>query len=270
MACDFDGESHRVWVVDDVDTIRTLAAVLTDCPAYIADGHHRYETALCYRDEQRICHPEYNGNEAWNYLMMLLVSIDDPGLCVLPTHRLLNPRSNAVEELERLSRVCTIEPLETGANEEAGLETLLAHLASAQVSGDHVFGLYGQFGLRPGRGFALLRIRPHSEVNPVQDDGGLADLDVSILQELVLRGTFGLSEEDLDGASRVGYTRDADEAIAAVDAGHYRVALLLNPTRVAQVLAVARAGEVMPRKSTYFHPKPLTGLVLNRLAASIA
>ena len=271
---DRSGE-HQVWTVSDQGMIEALAAVPRSGPVYVADGHHRYETALYYRDEQRAAKANYHGNEAWNFVLTLLVAIDDPGLTVLPTHRLVNPQEGDTTGGE-LAGYFAVQPLASHGDPSSDLAQLLALLARHGERG-HAFGIYGgaDEGVRglPAGGFALLGPRSEEIVSRLMPAGraeAWRQLDVSVLHELLLRRAFGLGEADFEDEARVAYTRDEEAALLAVDAGRYRLALFLNPTPVRQVIEVARAREVMPHKSTYFHPKPLTGIVLSRLSDVLA
>jgi hypothetical protein len=195
--------------------------------------------------------------------MTLLVATDDPGLVVLPTHRMVNPRLPAARSSgvsivlsPEFARHFTAEPLSADGPPSAALPSLLEEMARRASEGP----VFGAFNLVPGR---LSIVRPRSR--PVAPSVSRA-LDISVLHETLLEGVFGLSDADAEDADLVAYTRDAEAAMRAVEAGRYQLALFVNPTPIDRVLAVARAGEVMPRKSTYFHPKPRTGLVLYSLA----
>ena len=277
-----DGQLHSLWVLTG-DVSRRLAAALRQPQLYVADGHHRYETELAYKEERRRMALaagsalSASSEEPWDlhseapydFGMMLLVDARDPGLVVLPTHRIVRGvGADALLQMEkRLQESFLVDelPLEGMGLEEAA-ERMLARLGEVGRDGAGL-GLY-----RPGRKAAILRPRPGQE-GLLVSSGSLVGrdgrqrpmLDVDLLHEGILAPTLGIGPEQLKAGSHVVYTRSAMEAMSAVESGQGMVAFLLNPTRVDQVLETARAGGRMPQKSTYFYPKPVTGLVMSRL-----
>jgi uncharacterized protein (DUF1015 family) len=254
-ARDGDGNRHRIVPVAG-PAAEAVAEALAGRPLYIADGHHRYETALAYRDERRAA-----GDDGADTLMVYLCSLRDPGLTVFPTHRLVRgveapPLADIADRLRPLFDVVT-GPARGMA---AAVETL-AHL-DEHADPERVFGLYH------AREDACLVVRAKA---PAATDALLAaglpaataELSVTILQELVLGAVLGLGH---DAAERhIDYVKSVPDALAALAGGDYELGAFLNATRVDQVRAVADAGEVMPQKSTYFYPKLLTGLVFDAL-----
>jgi uncharacterized protein (DUF1015 family) len=252
---DDDGVTHRMWSVPDDGTgdgiALALAAVAGRGPITIADGHHRYETALRYRDERRMSR-SCEEDPPFDYLLMLLLESTGQPLTVLPTHRVV--RGTAADWSFRAA---------TGGlfRVEAGVERdrLVREFAGLEGGGRGRFGLW-----QKGRGGAILDAR-RKAVEPLLPPGGpaLRGLDVTILG-MTLDRLFGLDPAAVTAGVRVEYTKSADEAIEKVEAGgDSDVAFLLEPTPVASIAAVAAEGDVMPQKSTYFYPKPLTGLVIN-------
>jgi uncharacterized protein (DUF1015 family) len=256
---DAAGVRHRLWAITDLALQAKLAAEIAERTVYIADGHHRYETALRYRDEMRAETGRKGGDEPFDYVLAYLVNMDEPGLVVLPTHRLLRelpiPATSLREGLRTMFRVGDV---------------------SIDSSGDELLR-----AIRPGPGArrigVVLRDVPTALVLETMDGendsrltGSLAlrRLDVTLLHGLVLEGAtsvLGLDAHREAEAGRLVYTKDADEALARVRSGEFAAAFLLNPTRVEEVRAVSEAGETMPEKSTYFYPKILTGLVFHSL-----
>ena len=258
-----DDQRHVLTAISDPRDVAALSTHLAACDVYIADGHHRYETALKYRDECRAHAPSWTGEEPENFVLMALTAADDPGLLVLPTHRLLTldvPPPGAAGEIARSFHV---EDLGPSADAEI-LDGALGRLAGA--GGETVFVAVG---LEPGR-VALLTLahRPAIEalMPPGQSDAWKR-LDVSVLQYGILREAYRIDDDALAAGGVVSYTQDPRSACDAVAAGRASVAFLLNATPVEQVLAVADAGGRMPQKSTYFYPKLPTGLVMNALDA---
>ena len=250
---DDDGVRHRLWAVPAGrdGTAETLAAIAGASPVVIADGHHRYETAVRYRDERRVAH-EGEVDPPYDFVLMLF--LDAAGaLTVLPTHRLVYGLGET--GLQRLR-----DGLETFFHVDATTQPALAArfgAAGALVGGE------GRFGLATADGAWLLRARGGAFA-PLQTSGGevVRGLDVSLLGAALDR-LAGIDAAAVAGGQRVGYTKSADEALAAVGAGTADAAFLLEPTPVASILAVAGDRDVMPQKSTYFYPKALTGLLFN-------
>ncbi len=233
---------QQLWVITDDRIIRAVQEeLLPRRNLIIADGHHRYETALTYRAEMRARHPDAPDDAWFNYRMVTLVSMDDPGLLIMPTHReVFGYRHLAREDvLRRLAPLCRIVPV-------AGLEGCLA--AMHAHADEHAFGLYieGHYHL-----LVLRRGKEASSNNP------LRSLDVYIAHHLVLPRAIG----EVVTSEHLRYHRDPGLAVRNVDAGEGNLLLLLNPTRVEQVKACARHGK-MPPKSTDFYPKMVTGLVM--------
>ncbi|SRR5579875_218858 len=260
------GEEHRLWAIRDTEQFATVGRFFADRQLYIADGHHRYETALAYRNEIREMRRGLDADDAPNFTLMALSAIEDPGLVVLPTHRIV--RGLDMERLanmgDELGVYFSVEPLET-----LETQTILAALTAASDEGkETAFALVAPDGARILRLTSAGRAAMEARVSPnVGTSEAWRKLDVAILHELVLNQTLGISDEAVRSGGHVSYTRDAEQAIAAVLSGTEgaQVAVLLNPTPPAAIRDVARAGDRMPQKSTYFYPKLITGLVINPL-----
>ncbi len=257
-----DGQRHVLSAVRDASALRRFAAHLAACDVYIADGHHRYETALNYRNEVRARSASWTGEEPENFVLMALTDAADAGLLVLPTHRVVSPPSSPSDALARIGRFFDVAEVSGDGDR---LDALLDRLHAA---GDGTTAC-GAVGLVPGA-MHLLTLRDRAGIEalmPAAEPAAWRRLDVSVLQFGILEHVFGIDAAALAAGGAVSYTQDAREACAAVEAGRARVAFLLNATPVAQVLDVADAGGRMPQKSTYFHPKLPTGLVMNLLEA---
>lgn len=239
------------WVVNDPALIEAVVAEMaTKQPLIIADGHHRYETALNYRDEMRAQHPDAPADAAFNYVMVTFVSMSDPGLVVLPTHRLIHSytKMDGKALLKALEPYFIVEPVADRAALEAGL---------AAAAPDHPrFGFYdGEYAL-----LTLKTLNAMAALAPDRDPHWRA-LDVAVLHELVIEHVMGLSKESVRRLENLAYLRDPDPGYIAVDKGEANFMFLLNPTRIEQVRACTVAGERMPQKSTDFFPKIVSGLV---------
>ncbi len=258
-----DGVTRRLWRITDPEVIRQAREHLEHREIFIADGHHRYETALLYRREQLQKHPEATGNEPWNFVMSYFSSMSSPGLAILPTHRLLSnfplPESEAL--VTELSKYFTVESCPAPAGDlEREADQLLARLAAGNGRPRFIFLAENLdapllLTLKPESAAAVLGRLPSS----------LAELDVSVLQQLVFTHILKISSADMEEQRYTRYTQDAAEALAAVRNGAAQIAVLLRGTKINQVSEVARQGEKMPQKSTFFYPKLATGLLINRL-----
>lgn len=257
------GEGHRLWLLHDADVAARVATFFAARQLYIADGHHRYETALAYRDEIAEARKELPPDDAANFVLMALSAIEEPGLVVLPTHRLLRDLDAA--ELAAipafLERYFSVEQRGAMVDEQEMREWL------AQADNE------ARFALVLPQETLLLRLRPEGLAVMAQmagERGGASEawqrLDVAVLHELILRKGLSVTEAAVRGGEHVSYTRDAAAAIAAVRAqGDAQAAVLLNATPPTAIRDVSRANDRMPQKSTYFYPKLITGLVINPL-----
>jgi uncharacterized protein (DUF1015 family) len=250
---DGDGTTHRIWRVSDPAAIAAVQQATADAELLIADGHHRYETMRTYADEVDEATPPPT-NDEHRYILMCLVALEDPGLTVFPTHRLISGlddtrRAALREALERDFEIVEV-PVE-------------------------------QIAPPPGEGPLQLGYIDHQDDRPLRltlKDQAIADaalpgysdayhhLDTGVLETLLLKNALGLSDEDIAHFNGLFYARDTAEALAMVRSGDYDAAFLMRPTPVQQVREVAGAGENMPPKSTYFYPKLLTGLLFNSLS----
>jgi uncharacterized protein (DUF1015 family) len=249
-ATDHEGTRNTLWRVADPESIAALQAALADAELLIADGHHRYETARVYADE-------LGGEGEHRYVLMFLVSLDDPGLLVFPTHRMLtglkddSEKQLAIRDVAR--RDFDIEHLEDTRELEPPAE-------SERVA----FGYMDSFLKRPVR----LTLKDQS----IADEAlpGMPEpyrrLDTAVLEALILRGALGMSEDDISRLRGLGYSKNLDDAIQRVESGAADAGFFMRATPVEQVREVAASGESMPPKSTYFFPKVPTGLVFNPLA----
>jgi uncharacterized protein (DUF1015 family) len=248
-ATDADGTVNRIWRVGDAEVHRQVTADLAESELLIADGHHRYETALTYAEE-------VGGDGPHRYTLMSLTSLDDPGLTVFGTHRLLGGLAGDSARQEALA---------SGIREHFDLDEVATD--ELDPAGDDGVGVFGYIDSHLGRGFRL-RLTDPSSLERAMPDASEAyrHLDAAILETLILRGSLGMTADDIAAKRDLGYAKGVDAALKALDGGDYQAAFILRPTPIEQVRAVAAAGETMPPKSTYFFPKLLTGLVFNPLS----
>ncbi|MDL2288669.1 DUF1015 domain-containing protein, partial [Oscillospiraceae bacterium OttesenSCG-928-F05] len=241
-----DGIIHRLWTVTDPAETAALSAAFEGKQLFIADGHHRYETALNFHR----AHPEFP--EAQD-VMMMLVDMADDGLCVFPTHRLVKNLEHF--DLDAVLNRCEAHFSITPLAPEAAVETALSGKTSALafVTKDRRF---------------LLELRDTEALRAALPDKSEAyrSLDVALLHTLLLEPVFGIDKANMMQQINLEYTRDEAFALESVLSGRCDCAFFLNPTRVDQIQGVSLAGEKMPQKSTYFYPKLITGLVMNQFA----
>ena len=244
---DGEGVNHLLWKIVDKSLIKTVTDSFKGKQLFIADGHHRYETALNYRDHLKNSGKPVGGAD---YVMMTLVDMDDKGLVIFPTHRLITGMKVDADELRKKCE-------EDFFTAERGLQTLEADLAQHKDS--VAFALY-----TGGDKYLLLTAKDRIK-NTVFDGGSKArsGLDVSILHKFILEKALGIDKENMANQKNLRYTRSAEEAIASVQSGESSAAFLINPTKIGQIKDVALAGDKMPQKSTYFYPKLITGLIVN-------
>lgn len=255
---DDQGERHTLWAITDPETVAKLTATFAPSKLYIADGHHRYETALAYREEVRESQRGLAPNDAANFVMMALVATNDPGLVVLPTHRLI--RGVTTAQLTNLPKALAAYWTVEALPKQSGT-ALIAALAAAGQDGTVaavVATMQQQW---------LLRRTPASAARLATTGEAAAwqNLDVAAVHELIVDEALGIPRDAISTSDQISYTRDAEHALAALTKGEAQVAILLNPTRPEQVRDVASVGGRMPQKSTYFYPKLITGLVINPL-----
>lgn len=259
---DDDGVATRVWRIADPAVIGKIQALLHGKSLFIADGHHRYETALAYRDFMREMYPDYIGREVFNYVMMFFTNIEDPGVRIDPVHRCVKlPGSFDIDDfLQRLKPYFTIEGRSFDPGDEDERRRVLSELA-ARGREEHVLALFAG----DGRLFFLTLV-DESVTEDLFSEGTsrtLRCLDVSILHKLVLQRLLGFEDDGDWGGSRVRFVTSAAQCFDGVSAGDYTLAFLVNPVELKDVRDIANAGEKMPRKSTFFYPKLLSGLVIN-------
>jgi uncharacterized protein (DUF1015 family) len=246
---DHEGTRNALWRIADPDNIDALQGDLADAELLIADGHHRYETARAYAEE-------IGGEGDHRYVLMLLVALEDPGLLVFPTHRLLTGLKDDSEkqiairdtarrdfDIERLDDPGQLEP-PTGNDRVA-------------------FGYMDSFFKQPFR--FILKDQSIADAALAGMPEPYRRLDTAVLEAIILRGALHMSEDDISHLRGLDYSKDLDDAIERVESGAADAGFFMRATPVEQVREVAAAGESMPPKSTYFYPKVPTGLVFNPL-----
>jgi uncharacterized protein (DUF1015 family) len=251
----------RLWRIDDPELIAMARREIAEAPLFIADGHHRYEAALNYRDRMRAEKPGATGREAFNYIMMFFANTRDEGLVILPTHRLVRalPPIPFQQLEEELMRYFYVEPYpKTAEGQRAFLRALQAQGKKHRVIG-------ASFKRDPR--YLILRLKNKRFMQRLAADlsAPLRELDVSVLHRLVLDHIFGFKPEDQVKDGAISYSQDEEKVLQALDKEDYAAAFILNATKAEEIMAVSLAGEKMPQKTTYFYPKLIDGLVMNKL-----
>jgi len=247
---------HRVWRISDPARITAAQDAMRDKKLLIADGHHRYETALAYRDECRKRCPDAGPDAPHEFVMMTLVRMESRGLVILPTHRVIHslPDYDRERMLEKARAFFNVERIDL-RSESRSATTLLQEAGSDGTA----------FVVVTRQGPYLLRARKNAVQEAMRHvSARQRDLDVVQLHRIMLERVLGISEESVKNQEHVAYERDAFEAISRVRQGA-NAAFLMNPARIDQVRDIAFAGEVLPQKSTDFYPKLLSGLTIYAL-----
>jgi uncharacterized protein (DUF1015 family) len=254
------GVEHRLWTIvssGGAETVQRIREAMAAKPLIIADGHHRYETALTYRNECREQLGTTDPEAPHEFAMMTLFNLRAPGLVILPTHRLIRnlPGLRAGELREKLMEYFDVQPRESG---EGAVSKLIGEMEQNRER--HAMGILDG-------GLSLLTLRRDAqladwlpELAPAQ-----RSLDVVLLHRLILERCMGITAKEVAGESYIAYVRSAEEAGEAVQSGTAQAAFLLNPVRIEEMVEIALAGDVMPQKSTDFFPKLLSGLAIYRL-----
>ncbi len=255
-----NGVINRLWVIDDAKWCAAMSDRLAGKNVFIADGHHRYETSCNYRDERRAADNDTDGKQGREYegTLMMCVAMSDPGLYILPTHRL-------IQDAPGLSKDAFLRDAAALFDIHDASEQELLQLAEEE-KGPVRIGVIFKDGSRKIVSVKAAAAEAMKRAQPAKSDAWRG-LDVSVLQELVLKGILRLSEEKVLRKEGVSYTPDTRNALNKVTAkdGGYVMGFILRPTSIEQVRDVATGGEKMPQKSTYFYPKLLTGLVIRKI-----
>ncbi|MEG2044988.1 MAG: DUF1015 domain-containing protein [Clostridia bacterium] len=249
-----DGVTHRFYKISDEKAIADIAAKFENRKLFIADGHHRYETALNYRNKLIENGTITDKNHLGNFVMMMLVDMENDGLVVFPTHRILSGLENfsESEKLEKISEFFKVEKINS-------IDNIENELLEDQTK--TVFAFY------TGKDYYFrLTKKENVELKDFITDKSNAycDLDVTALHTLILEKIFGIDKANMANGKNLTYTRDISEAISKVQSGNSDCSFIINATKVTQIKDVALAKEKMPQKSTYFYPKIITGLVINK------
>jgi uncharacterized protein (DUF1015 family) len=256
----YDGFKHFLYKIEDKDVIETIVDELKDKILFIADGHHRYQTAINFANEMKEKTGNKDDNAPYNYRMVILANIFDEGLSILPTHRLIK-----MKDIDRKAIILKLgkyfEIKEYKLNNNQNTPKILARtiIKDIETEESHKFAMY----LKDY--YYILKLKDENFMDDFAADRSKTwrTLDVSILHKIVLEHIMGINESNLE--DHVKYTRSDEEAISYVKDGQYDFSFLMNATKIEQLKSIAEAGEHMPQKSTYFLPKMLSGLVFYKM-----
>ncbi len=263
---DREGMEHRIWRVLERQSFQTVRTLMRDKAIFIADGHHRYETALNYRAIQRERYPDAGEGAPFEYIMVYLSNLNQGGLTILPTHRLLRHLESWSPDAFLRSAEAFFE-VEEYEDSDTGRAKWAAVLNAARPRKETVIG----FQSHRGRSCHLLRAKTEAVAKFL---GGCAipavlhGLDVVVLDQVLLKQLLALPDSFLADSDNIHFKHDLEEAVNDVRSGRYDAGFFINPTRIEQVQEVASAGLIMPHKSTYFYPKVGSGMVIHPLLPS--
>jgi uncharacterized protein (DUF1015 family) len=256
----YDGFIHQLWRLDDSKTVETIVDQLKKKILFIADGHHRYQTSINYAQEKREQTGNKDPNAPFNYIMVVLCNMFDPGLSILPTHRLIKMSKVKSDDLIRkLEKYFTIEKKLIEDKKKDYQKTGKKIMDDIATEKNHTFALYAKDV------YYILTLKDEHVMDALATDHSKTwrTLDVSILHKLILEQFLGINEKNLE--DHVKYTRVDAEAIQFVDDEKYDFSFFINATKIDQLKIIADASEHMPQKSTYFLPKMLSGLVMYKM-----
>lgn len=267
VAKDDYGVVHKLWKIQEINLIQGIQVFTADKEVFIADGHHRYETALNYRNEMKAKGLACIGNESYDNRMMTFVNMDDmKGLTILPTHRVIfGLKKFSLMDLEKkLSKYFKIReyPFFSPKDEEQIRKDFLSDLKEAGRT-SHSIGL----AAKGANKYIILALRDEKTMDKIIKDHSDAwkRLDVTILHGFILEYLMGITKEKVEREENLHYIRGENEAIELVKKGKNQIVFLLNPTKVREVKEIAGRGERMPQKSTDFFPKLLSGIVISKI-----
>ncbi|MBI5418430.1 DUF1015 domain-containing protein [Candidatus Poribacteria bacterium] len=256
------GIKNSLWQVSNKKIIDQIVDMMKDKTIVIADGHHRYETALNYRNERIKNNPYHTGDESYNFTIFMLVNIEDTGLVILPTHRLLHNIENLDFDKLLTQIVEYFDITKISSNEKKSLEILLDKMEETGKD-KHAFGLYTK-----NKDYYLLVLKDEKAAERYTDHTKSKvwqHLDVAILHNFIIEQLLDIGHHHLQDGKHIIYSHSAEECVQKVDSGDFQLALLLNPTKNEEVMQISGFDELMPQKSTYYYPKLLSGLVINKL-----
>ncbi len=257
---------HKLWRVEKKPLIRKIVKEMSDKVVFIADGHHRYEAALKFRDEMKDRYGRFTGEELYNHIMMYFTHIENKGLNIFPIHRLIHnlPERDIGSLEDAIKKFFDVEEFAFNRSTEKKQRKKLFKKIEEGGDDKHIFGLY----VRGQNKYYLLTLKDEKIMDKLLKDGKPKEwrkLDVVIIHTIFINHILGISDEGVSKEDNLTYIKDENEALDLIKEGKYQMVLLLNPTKIEQIVEIASQKELMPQKSTYFYPKLLTGLLMNKI-----
>ncbi|MFA6456962.1 MAG: DUF1015 domain-containing protein [Bacteroidota bacterium] len=253
---EFENVRNQLWQVTDISVIDHIAVLMEPKQVLIADGHHRYETGLAYRDLMRSQNPHHTGHELYNYIMMFFTNLDDEGLVIFPTHRIIHslPVYDGSALMTTLQQHFDVQVFPTPQMMMDALKTIPKFA-------------YG-FVSKHSSKFFVASLKNESMLaslvtEPLPDE--VKQLDVVLLHNYILGKLLGISQEAQEKKLNIHYLQNVRDGVEEVASGKSQIAFFVNPTRIDQVRAVTKSSNTMPQKSTFFYPKLISGLVFNKM-----
>jgi uncharacterized protein (DUF1015 family) len=255
----YDSFNHQIWKISDKQMIETVKNRLENEILFIADGHHRYQTAINFAEEQAKQSNVSDNDAPYNYRMVILVNMFDDGLAILPTHRLIKMSSIDRKNLIRhIRKYFIVEEFDLKTDDKTKL--IVKEISNKlKTKNEHKFALFFKDG------YYLLTLKDKDIMNTLANDHSETwrTLDVSILHKIILEHIMGITQDTLE--DHIKYTRDDEEAVSFVQDDTFDCSVLMNATKINELKIIADGGEHMPQKSTYFLPKMLSGLVVYKM-----
>ncbi len=263
---DEDQTLHQLWRVSQGEVLREVSQRLSEESLFIADGHHRYETALNYRNYMAADHPHNTGKEPFNYVMMYLTPMEGEGMLILPYHRVIhNIEQFDFDSFEKkLDEYFEVTAFPFNANTKTDVWKQFNKQLQERGTPRPAFGMYGA----GQSSFHLLLLREHvydSFTDTEESSSILKKLDVNVIESCIFTGVLGITSKDLQQQENISYVHDSGEGLELVEDRGYQLAFFLNDTKSSEIRDVSARGETMPQKSTFFYPKLLSGLVINKI-----
>ncbi|MBI5892482.1 MAG: DUF1015 domain-containing protein [Deltaproteobacteria bacterium] len=269
-AQDDDSVINRMWRIDNPEIIKDVMERMKDNALFIADGHHRYETALNYRNMMIEQSKNWTGREAFNYVMMYFSNMDDEGMTIFPTHRIIHSVPDFISNAFLVNCSNFFDIHEIKFNDEKEPEIRKAFYERFKEMEKEPVSSFG-LAIKGMNSYFILKLKSKDIMEQVFGNtipDVFKSLDVTVLHSLILNKILGLSQKSQENQENLVYVKDTDEALNTLKNGNNQIVFLLHPTKIGQVKAVAKAGHVMPQKSTYFYPKLATGIVINSVEES--
>ena len=263
---DEDNTRHQLWRISQMGVIKQISQHLRDSSLFIADGHHRYETALNYRNLQSERYPQSTGKEAYNYVMMYLTSMEGEGLVILPYHRVIrNLEGFDFSDFEKkLGDYFEVKKFQFSEENEMQVWKEFNKQLQDDTLSRPAFGMYGAGQVCYH--LLVLKEEVFSSLSDSEEGSeALKKLDVNVIESVIFKNALGITSHDLQQEQNMTYVHDGLEGLELLRNKGYQLAFFLNSTKSSEIRDVASRGETMPQKSTFFHPKLLSGTVINKI-----